>query len=141
MRKTLAVREGEVLPDGRRLLEGSLHLGPEVRVPITWALDKGNFKPLGWASMMERRHPEMISQGVVEVSFDMVMSDEDFVLDMYEAYPFCTDLVERKVDLSDEDLASQTIVGNARIRCIQLVPIPGIAFGATKPPKPPNMDV
>jgi hypothetical protein len=132
MRKTLAIKEGELLPDGRLLLDGSLHTGGEFRVPITWALDTEKFQPIGWASDMERDH-ELVH---VAVSFEMIMQDQDFDLDLYNVYPFCTDLEERTVDLRDEGLKPQTIVGNARIRCLQLVPIPGIAF--VPKPKPPD---
>lgn len=128
MIKTLAIKEGEPLPDGRTLAHGALHMGDEQRVPITYALDGNNFQPLGWASNIERKS-ELIT---TEVSFDMIMREDDFQLDLYGAYPFCTDLEERKVDLSDEGLNPEMLVMKARVRCIQLVPIPGIMF-ANKP--------
>lgn len=124
MRKNLAIKEGESLPDGRTLAHGALHMGDESRVPVTWAMDSTNFQPLGWASDIERKS-ELIT---TEVSFDMVMRDEGWDLDLFGAYPFCTDLEERKVDLSDEGLNPEMLVMKARVRCLQLVAIPGIMF-------------
>lgn len=120
MRKALAIKEGVKLPDRRVLNEGSLHLGDDTRVPITWAHDNLQGVPIGWASDMQREIDGTIT-------FDLVLRDSEIDLDMYEAYIYATDITEREV-APDDPLGSDKIVYSARIRCVQLVPIPGIAF-------------
>lgn len=122
MRKTLAIREGELLSDGRILQKGALHIGEDQnRVPITWANDNVNFRPIGWAHSIERSRYNKDDH--TEVSFDMVMKDPDFELSMFEAYPYATNIEEEVWDTSTDPVTK--LVSSARIRAIQLVPIQG----------------
>lgn len=120
MRKVLAIKEGVLLPDRRVLDEGSLHLGDATRVPITWAHDNLQGTPIGWASDMQREVDG-------EITFDMVLRDSEIDLDAYDAYLYATDIDEREI-APDDPMGSEKLVLSARIRVVQLVPIPSIAF-------------
>lgn len=140
MRKTLAIMEGDLLPDGRVIKIGGLYIdeADADRVPVTWANDEAYTRPIGWAYEFERIQHD--NHG--DLSFDIVMEDEgSFDLNMYDAYLFCTDIVEepwmmaatyQEVRRFGVD-SPKNLVLKARIRTVQLVPIPGVAFGKSKP--------
>ena len=126
MRKTLAIREGERLPDGRTLQEGSLYVDSTESddIPITWANDNNMTTAIGRAFNMERKL-DTLRTDKVEISFEMIMNDPDFDLDLFDVYVFATDIKEKILDTGNNN----RLVERARIRTLQLVGIPGIRFG------------
>jgi hypothetical protein len=138
MRKVLAIMEGDLLPDGRIIKVGGLYVdeSEKLGIPVVWANDAPARAPIGWAHDFERiRHD---NHG--DLSFDIIMNDSNFDLDLFDAYLFCTDIVEEpwlmgatndEVDRFGVD-SPENIVLKARIRMVELVPIPGIAFGRPK---------
>lgn len=139
MRKTLAVMEGVVLPDGRIMENESLYVDKiDTRIPICYANDNPAPHPEGWAS--DFRRIDHVDHN--DLSFEMVMNDEwtDEQLDLYEAWLYCTSLEEapwpegasrglvRRVRAQSAE--PRGVVVKARIRMVQLVPIPGVAFGS-----------
>lgn len=127
-RKIFAIMEGERLPDGRTLDVGSLYIDDAEtdRLPVTWANDNALTTPIGWAHDFQRIEHE--DHG--DLSMVIVMNDDAHqdMLDNFEVYPFATNVEEEVWDTN----TGERQVHRARIRMLQLVPIPGIPFGVAR---------
>lgn len=121
-----AIVEGEELPDGRILDIGALYIDDDEsdRIPITWANDADSPTPIGWAHGFRR----IIHEDHADVSMVIVMNTDGLqaMLDQFWIYPFCTELDEEIWDTEPKIIRH---VHEARLRMLQLVPIPGATLG------------
>lgn len=125
-----AIVEGEELPDGRILDIGALYIDDSEsdRIPVTWANDAASPTPIGWAHGFERREHYTAADEHADISMVIVMNTDGLqdMLDQFWVYPFCNELVEEIWDTEPKIIRH---VHEARIRMLQLVPIPGATLG------------
>jgi len=126
-RKIFAIMEGEQLPDGSILDVGSLYIDTTHgdRIPVCWASDNPSPHPEGWAHGFERREHD--DHG--DLSMIVVMNDPGTqdMLEHFWIYPYATDVEEEVIQEYPKRLRRVT---KARVRMLQLVPIPGMRLGA-----------